>query len=335
MSDWGRTARRAIGVLLAGAACLIPACGGGGTDVAGGGTGGTGISTGAITGFGSVVVNATHFLTDGEVSTGFVTRKMFNMADMSSQMDRDLFRVGMVVIVHHGSNDNNAQEIEYRDNLEGPVAAKNSGTDNTLTVLGQTVVVDNAALFAALNPNDVVKVSGLVDATGRIHASYIDAVPCSTMMMCPVTQFEVKGFVSGLSASEFRLDVLPGGAGSGVMVSYPPAIGTGLANGLYVQVVTTDSQPASGTITATGIQVLSPRTAFPENAAADLEGLVTSSPTGPGNDLFFDVEGKRVHVDGNTQFVGGAAADIHPDVKLQVRGTETGGVLSAAGIIFR
>src|SRR5512134_2504699 len=241
----------------------------------------------------------------------------------------------MVVIIRHASNDNNAQEIEYRDNLEGPVSMKISGADNTLTVLGQTVVVDNAAVFASINVNDVVKVSGLVDATGRIHASYIDMVPCSTMMMCPVTMFEIKGFVSNLSPSNFRLDALPGGVGTVVAVSYTPAMGSGLANGAYVQVVTTDPQPVAGTITATDIQMLSPRTAFPEKAMADLEGLVTGSPTGSGNVLSFDVEGKRVQTDGNTELVGGMAVNIQINARLQAKGTESGGVLTASSIIFR
>ncbi|MGZ8463561.1 MAG: DUF5666 domain-containing protein, partial [Candidatus Deferrimicrobiaceae bacterium] len=180
-------------------------CGGTGSDLAGGGTGGTGISTGSITGFGSVVMNGVHFLTDNNVASGFVTMKMFNGMDNSSMMDRDLFRVGMIVIIHHGPNDNNAKQIEYRDNLQGPIAAKNSGADNTVTILGQTVVVGDAAVFASLSPNDVAEVSGYVDAAGRIRTTYIAMVPCSMMTMCPVREFEVKGYVSGLSSSGFRL----------------------------------------------------------------------------------------------------------------------------------
>jgi hypothetical protein len=310
-------------------------CGGTGSDLAGGGTGGTGISTGSITGFGSVVMNGVHFLTDNNVAPGYVTMKMFMGMDNSSMMDRDLFRVGMVVIIHHGPNDNNAELIEYQDNLQGPIAAKNSGADNTVTILGQTVVVDNAAVFASLSPNDVAEVSGYVDAAGRIRASYIAMVPCSMMMMCPVSEFEVKGYVSGLSSSGFLLDLLPGGTGTTVTVSYAPAVGAGLTDGMYVQVVTTDPQPVSGGITATRINKITPRTVFPEKALADLEGLVTASPSGSGNALSFAVEGKRVQTDGATQYAGGTAANLQPDVRLQVQGTENGGVLSAAKIIFR
>jgi len=104
---------------------------------------------------------------------------------------------------------------------------------------------------------------------------------------------------------------------------------------MYVKVVTTGAQPVSGPISATSIGTLSPRTVFPEKAMVDLEGLVTASPSGSGNVLSFAVEGKRVQTDVATQYVGGTVANLLPDMRLQVEGTENGGVLSADKIIFR
>jgi Domain of unknown function (DUF5666) len=337
MNPMRRTSRLLIGLLLLTLASFtFSTCGETGIDLAGGGSSGTGVSTGSITGFGSVIMNGVHFLTDSEVAPGFVTMKTFMGMDNSSMMDRDLFRVGMVVIIHHGPNDNNATQIEYQANLQGPIAAKNSGAENTVTILGQTVVVGDPAIFASLDLNEIAEVSGFVDSAGRIRASYIAIVPCSMMMgMCTASEFEVKGYVSGLSSSGFRLGPLPGGTGTTVAVSFSPAVGAGLADGMYVQVVTTDPQPVSGSISATRIEQLSPRTVFPEKAMADLEGLVTAAPSGSGNALSFTVEGKRVQTDGVTQYVGGTAANIQPDVRLQVQGTENIGVLSAAKIIFR
>lgn len=337
MSLGRQTARFLIGVLLL---TLVPfsvsTCGGTGTDLAGGGSSGTGISTGSITGFGSVLMNGMHFLTDSEVAPGFITMKTFMGMDNSSMMARDLFRVGMVVTIHYGPNDNNAHQIDYQDNLQGPIVAKDSGAENTVTILGQTVVVDDPAIFESLNLNEIAEVSGFVDSVGRIRASYIAVVPCSTMMMmCTASEFEVKGYVSGLSSSSFRLGPLPGGTGTTVMVSYAPAMGGGLADGMYVQVATTDPQPVSGVIAATGIDQLTPRTVFPENAMADLEGLVTASPSGFGNVLSFDIEGKRINTDANTQYTGGTAADIRLNARVQAHGTENGGILSASRIIFR
>ena len=337
MSPKGQTARLLIGVLLlALASFTFSTCGGTGIDLAGGGVSGTGVSTGAITGFGSVVMNGAHYLTDSNVAPGFVTMKTFMGMDNSSMMDSALFRVGMVVTIHHGPKDNNAQQIEYQNNLQGRIAAKNPGAENTVTILGQTVVVGDAALFASLNLNEIAEVSGFVDSAGRIRASYIAMVPCSMMMgMCTASEFEVKGFVSGLSSSGFRLGPLPGGTGTTVAVSFGPAVGAGLADGMYVQVVTRDAQPVSGTISATRIQQLSPRTVFPEKAMADLEGLVTSAPSGSGSVLSFAVEGKRVQTDDATQYAGGTAANLQHDVRVQAQGMENGGVLSAGKIVFR
>ena len=328
MSPKGQTARLLVGVLLlALVSFTFSNCGGTGIDLAGGGVSGTGVSTGAIASFGSVEMNGVHYLTDNN------TIKMSHGDDHSFELDQAVFRVGMVVTIHHGPNDNNALEIEYRDNLQGFIAAKNSGADNTLTVLGQTVVVDSAAVFTNLNLNELVEVSGFVDSAGRIRATYIERNPQSPHHG---GEFEVKGFVSGLSSSGFRLGPLPDGTGMTVTVSYTPTVGSGLDNGMYVQVVTTNPQPVSGVITATRIDKLSPRTVFPEKARVDLEGLVTAPPSGSGNVFTFAVEGKRVQTDGATQYAGGGtAANIRPDVRVQVQGTENGGVLSAAKIIFR
>jgi len=323
MSPKGQTARLLIGVLsLVLASFTFSTCGGTATDLAGGGVSGTGISTGSITSFGSVEMCGVHYLTDNN------TLKMSHGEDHSSEMDRVAFRVGMVVTLHHGLNDNDAIQIEYQDNLQGPIAAKNS---NTLTVLGQTVVVSDAD-FAKFNLNEIVEVSGFVDSAGRIQATYIER---NTQSPHHGEEIEVKGFVSGLSSSGFRLGPLPDGTGMTVTVSYTQAAGTGLNNGMYVKVVTTGAQPVSGPISAISIEKLSPRTVFPEKAIVDLEGLVTAPRSGSGNDLSFAVEGKRVQTDDATQYVGGTAANLQPDVRVQVQGTENGGVLTAGKIIFR
>ena len=336
MNPMRRTSRLLIGMLLLTLASFtFSTCGGTGTDLAGGGCSGTGVSTGSITGFGSVVMNGVHYLTDSNVAPGFVTMKTFMGMDNSSMMDRDLFRVGMVVTIHHGPNDNNAQQIEYQNNLQGRIAAKNSGAENTVTILGHTVVVGDAAVFASLNLNEIVEVSGFVDSTGRIRASYIAMVPCSMMMgMCTASEFEVKGYVSGLSSSGFRLGPLPGGTGTTVAVSFSPTRQvwpTGCTSRLSPGM---RSRYPERSPPLASIQ-LTPRTVFPEKAMVDLEGLVTAPPSGSGNVLSFAVEGKRVQTDGNTTFAGGTAANIQPDVRVQVQGTENGGVLSAGKIIFR
>jgi len=319
-------------LLLAAMTIFLSTCGGiGGSEYSGGGTGGTGISTGAITGFGSVVVNGVHYNTNAK------TKKISNGNDNSSMNDQDLFRVGMITTVRHSQGDNDAQEIEYRNNLEGAISSMRS-PENTFEVLGHTVVVDNAEVFASLSTNDVVEVSGFVDSAGRIRASYIDR---KTQPPRPSSTYEVKGFVSGLPTIDdtFLLGPLPDGSVPVVTVLYAlpvPGLPGGLENGMYVQVTTTDTMADNGRITATRVEKLSPRTEFSEKSAVDLEGLVTAAPSGSGNVLSFAVEGKEVRTDDATVFAGGrAAADIQRDVRVQVQGTEAGGVLSAVNIIFR
>lgn len=332
-------ARRSIRILagallLASVAFSFSACGIGGTDYAGGGTGGTGISTGAVSGFGSVVVNSVHFRTDNNVAPGFRTKKVVNGADNSDLMDTDVFAVGMVVTVLHGTADNDARVIEYRDNLSGPIAAKASGADNVIVLLGHTIVVENAALFGDLRVNDVVEVSGFADNAGLIRAEFVS--PATR----PANTFEAKGYVSGLPGNSFRLGPLPGGFGATVEVSYDPAAISGppggLENGMYVQVFTSDRKPDGGVITATGIVKLAARTEFPDNALVDIEGLVTTPWSGQGNDLSFAVEGKRVRWDAGTEFGGGTSDGLRQtNRKVQVHGVENGGDLSAARIVFR
>lgn len=302
-------------------AFLSLSCGVGGSDYAGGGTGGTGISTGSVSGYGSVVVNDVHFTTNAK------TKKISNGKDNSAMIDQELFRVGMVVTVRYSPGDNTAQVIEYRDNLRGPIAEITIGGDNVLRILGQAVVVENAAIFASLKRNDIVEVSGYVDNAGRIRAAYIFPMAPS------VQEFEVKGFVSESSSTGFRLGPLPDGSGTSVTVSFPPG---GPANGTYVQVITIDREPVAGGITAKGFEAIAARTEFPDGAAVDLEGLVTTPWTGSGNDLSFEVEGKRVVWTDTTEFVGGAPVDSRePNRKVKVQGMEHSGVLSAARIVFR
>jgi hypothetical protein len=335
-----RSIRALAGVLLlASVTFSLSTCGGiGGSEFSGGGTGGTGISTGSIAGFGSVVMNGVHYRTDDEVSPGFRTKKIARGMDRSSARDRELFRVGMVVTLRHSPGDNNAVEIDYAPNLVGPVTAMDSVPDLVLQVLGHTVVLDNAALFASLTQGSVVEVSGFVDASGRIRAMFVEAMHPAPL---PGERFEIRGFISGARPSDgtFEIGPLPDGSGNTVAVSYAPGAVRGLpagpTNGMYVQVVTRDTQPGSGGIRANTITPLVPRTVFPEGATVDLDGLVTRVGIRSGDILSFELEGKAVRADSATVFLGGTGTDIQSNARVQVRGTEAGGVFSAINIIFR
>lgn len=331
--------RPALVVGLAIVVMTFSVCGDGGIgDLAGGGTGGTGISTGPITGFGSVHVDGVVFKTDDEVAPGFKTKKVAKGVDHSNARDRDLFRVGMVVTVRHGADDNNASEIDYDPRLRGPVESKVAGSVPALAVLGRTVLVDDAPLFASLDVGNVVEVDGFVDDRGRIRATYVDVTETAPTAR---EEFELSGYVAAAdpSAGRFDLASLPDGVGEVVAVSYSPDavqdLPSGPAEGVYVRITTLDAQPVNGVLRATGIYPASPRTSFPEGASVDLDGLVTRVRSVSGAFVSFDLEGKEVQAGSSTEFIGGTATDIGSNVRVLVHGKETGGLLSAGTVLFR
>lgn len=317
-----------IPMVLLGAIALA-GCGGGVTT-AGGGTGGTGISTGTVTGFGSVKMYEAEYRTDNAV-------KVVNGVDNSAGRDQDVFRIGMVVTVKFNVDDNNATEIDYEDNLKGPIGGRN-GADRTIVVLGRPVVVDNAALFGSLADNNVVEVSGFADNTGRIRATFVEVKSATPQ---PDEEFEIKGFVSGLSSTDntFFLGPLPGGTGMSMEVGYTTSairdLPGGPSDGMYVEVKTVDTRPTAGRIEASKVERAAARTDFPEGAKVTLEGLVTRVNARQGKEVFLEVEGKVVQTSGATAFSGGDATNIQPNARLQAEGTISGGILSASRIIFR
>ena len=252
--------------------------------------------------------------------------------------DQDLFRVGMVVTLRHSTGDNNATEIDYAPNLVGPITVMGSAPDFSIQVLGHSVLLDNTALFASLAQGNVVEVSGFADNSGRIRAMFVEAMHVAPMAG---ETFELNGFISGLRPTDgtFEIGPLPDGSGITVTVSYAPGairdLPAGPANGMYVQVQTRDVAPGSGGIRADMVIPLIPRTVFPEGATVNLDGLVTRVDLRSGNILSFGLEGKAVRTDGLTVFLGGTGSDIQPNARVQVRGTEAGGVLSAVRIVFR
>ena len=247
-----------VTVITAIAALAIPvlqiSCGGGG------GGGGSTATRGVITGFGSVYVNGVEF------TTGSDTHRMLldTGEDHTGGHDSDVLRTGMVVTVHHEEGDHHATEIEYEDDLEGPVQFLNA-VDNTFEVLGQKVAWDTGTTvefqgnFAtAIDNGDIVEVSGLTDSTRVIHATYIEVSPPGSK-----SEFEIKGYVSELSINDntFRLGPLPLPDMGTVTVDFSSArfddLPGGVADGKFVEVETVS--PASGrfdeaVITATEVE---------------------------------------------------------------------------------
>ena len=306
----------------------LTSCGTASGPTAGGGIGGTGISQGAITGFGSVFVNGVEFSTTGGT---IITQN----GNPSTESD---LRVGMVVVVH-GTFDANgttgtADRIDFNDDLEGPIQSIDSGAQ-TILVLGQTVKVDAGTRYQSdvtgvpvaglndLEKENVIEVSGLLQADGTILATFIElkATSCSAG-----SEFEVKGTVSNLNTGNKTFNL------GGATVNYsnaalPPG---GLSNGILVE-VKIETCPTGVVLVASDVEGISSEISGTEGTQLDLEGFVTRFDS-PAD---FDVNGQPVSTDASTVYEGGTSNNLGLNVRLEVEGQlNANGVLIANRISF-
>jgi len=185
---------------------FIAACGGGsggGGTVASGGIGGTGVTSGTVSGFGSVFVNGIEFETDG------ASRDVDDETDISNGRDDDkVLGIGMVVTIIGTVNDDGvsgtAESIEYDDEVEGPVAAapvedqdmvsKTFDIFNTTVVVGRDTTVFEATDYDGLAQNDLLEVSGYFDVDGKLLATRVER---EGVLVLGDSEVEIRGEVSG------------------------------------------------------------------------------------------------------------------------------------------
>ena len=288
-------------------ALALAGCGGGGSDggstVAGVTSGGTGsFATGAITGFGSIIVGGVRFDDSKAIS-------VLDIDDDNTDL-RGQLKLGMVVRVKgkpkSGVNAD-AETIEVRSELLGPVSAIDA---TTLTVLGQTVKVgattffaDGLANLAALTVNDIVEVHGFVDSVNNA----ITATRIERKTLAGVKAFKLQGSVRALTANTFQIGdlVISFAAGIGVPSSLV------LANGLVVR-LRLEATLTTGTRKAVKIRTVELEvqdrdeakvggtiTAFTSNSQFSVNGLTVDasaaeSPAGLKRGDLVEVEGKLV-----------------------------------------
>jgi len=315
--------------LATAAGILLAACGGGGSSTTGGASSGGGTATtqravvtsGVITGFGSVYVNGIHFETSGaEISKD------------GQRISQSGLRVGQVVHVN-GTIDSSgravALSVRQDDDVEGPIASIDA-TAQTFVVLGQTIRVttetsfdSSLAGFTALTVGLQVEVSGLKNASGDIVATRIEKRSAG------VTSLEVMGKVASLDTTNKKFNI------GSLVVNYTGATlrdfpATGLTNDQIVE-VKGSSINAAGELVATSLELRN----FESHEGAferEVEGLVTRYASATD----FDVAGRKVTITASTRYEGGTAADIALNVKLEAEGTiDANGVLVAVKIEFK
>ena len=315
----GFTRREGLLALIGGVATLS-GCGGGGSaaGTASVGSGGTGsFSSGAITGFGSIIVNGVRF-DDSQARITDDDGVVHNSGDLKLGMVVSIVGSGITTAATGSSA--SATSITFSSELRGPI---DSIAGQTLVVLGQTVRVTASTVFeseiagglAGLSVGQIVEVHGFVDpATNQVLATRIEREATAA-------SFKLQGQVQALntSAKTFALGTLTISY-AGIAAAAVPA---NLANGLLVQ-VTLALSPATGTRTALSVRTVARQ--VEDHDEAELEGTVTAFTSTAS----FSVNG--VAVDASKATFPNGSAGLKLGARVEVKGSTTNGVLVATQV---
>ena len=335
-------------------AISLVSCGGGDSQHAEGGIGGTGISSGSVTGYGSIIVNGVHFDTTGAVITKDDGTPVTNVNDADINQ---FFNLGMVVTVKGTINDDGltgkAASISYDDILEGPVVG-NPVVGTPINVLGQKVNVTDSTVyvcdesnsnatcslngidgfgFDGLTDGQVIEVSGFIDQYDHITAAYIELKKDTYTKDTDngeANVFELKGKakVTGSNPPSINIGELT------FDTSNFTSIDTAVFDGKFVQAKGTFDGTTTLKITE-AIEIKSESFDINDADKAELEGIVTTATTCITNICDFTLSGMTVRVDSSTTFNIYGVTYITAGVKLEAEGELQGGILYANEIEFK
>jgi hypothetical protein len=217
---------------------------------------------GRITAFGSIFVNGVEYA---------INKAQIELDGRSGGPAQ--LQVGQIVAVQAALNPNGttglATSVSFTGDVVGPISQLDP-TQRSLTVLGQTIQLDDATLFGegiqpagigSLQKGTTVEISGFADASGNLLASRIDLVTGAPL--------QVRGTVQTLDASAqtFRINDLT--------IDYSgSAPGGKLVNGSTATVQAVEF-PTAGTLHATRVQASS-GIGGTANEQGQVEGLITS-----------------------------------------------------------
>lgn len=301
------------------AACLLAACGGGDDEREP-----SQVAYGTITSFGSVVVNGVRFDDSGAAVI---------LDDENGQ--RSQLRVGMVVRVEgriRADGTGVARTIRHADCVQGPITAMNR-VQNTVTVMGQTVAIDDDTEFDgvtlrdmnAFSVGDHVEVSCLPDGAGQtVRATRMERLG---QFQNGISALELKGVVANLDLTARTLTI------NGLTVDFSAvAAGSlpgGLANGMTVEA--SGNQYAEGTLLVQRLRDRDrDRVSQPDGDGLWLEGHVSNFVSAAD----FRIGTQAVNASA-AEFRNGTAADLRDGVRVAVEGTLSGGVLMASRVVLR
>ncbi len=310
------------------AVVAVIACGGGnGGAAASGNHTGRVTATGTITGFGSIFVNGVRY----DISGADI---VINEDDTASE---DELALGMVVTVEGILDDDStgsATSVIYDAEIKGPVqhapVTDADGETKTFTVLGVTVVANRTTTvfdegdgvsfsFDRLAQDNVVEVSGFIDAAGSLRATRIELEDADTFIGS--TEVKVRGTIQNLDlvSSTFIL-----GAAT---VSYDGSteieVSERLEDGQFVEVEGILTSP--GAILATEVELGDD--GVPDDDADDVqvEGIII----GFHGLHDFRVNGRPVNASGSIDFEPESLrAELSKYDRVEVEGSVINGVLT-------
>jgi hypothetical protein len=290
---------------------LLAACGGGIDGTGGTPPGQAPITSSGVMTKGSVILNGVRFDDTTAVVTDDRGRNATQLA------------TGMVVRLRGRSDDNVngvAERVDVENELRAPITAINAAANpQSFVAAGLTVLVDdqtgyaNVAGFAALAVGMRVEVHGLRDAAGNLRASRVEAVQAGQ------GADELCGTVSGLNpaATTFVLNGSVTVAYGNALFNPPGASAASLAAGIVVEVrgSLSGSVFTANQVDLEDLEDDNLRGRF--NEKQDVEGFVSGFTAHPGS---FLVNGRSVATTAGTRFVGGTAADLANDAKVEAEG---------------
>ena len=301
-----------------GSALLMAGCGGGGggdttASVPAGGTGSS--ASGAITGFGSIIVGGVRF-DDSAASV---------QDDDGDILNSGALKLGMVVRIKCGKKTDDgisirakADSIEVHSELQGPV---DSVTPTSIVVLGQTVKISATTFFedgltlTTLAVGAVVEVHGFVDpVTNTLTATRIERKPNAKV-------FKLQGTISALNTAAKTFSI--GSGTSTITISYLNAVlpsSLTLANGSVVRVRLAVT-PLTGTRTALKVQKF--EIEKEDRNEAEVEGIITAFTS----TSLFSVNG--LPVDASAATFEGGKSGVVLGARIEVEGSVVNGVLVA------
>jgi len=246
---------------------------------------------------------------------------------------RDRLRVGMVVQVRgriHGDGTGVAESIQYDRCVQGPITAMNR-VQNTVTVLGQTVEVDDDTVFDGVTLRDMnafaigdqVEISCYPDqARNRLRATRMER---QGTFQNGASDVVVKGTVSNLTAGTCTVDGLTVNFAAMAPADRP----AGLANGMAVEA--RGRQFANGVLTADLLRDRDrDRISRPDGDGLEVEGYVADFVSIAN----FKIDGQAVNA-ANAVIRNGTAADVANGAKVEAEGTMSNGVLVASVVVLK